>query len=119
MENERMVAQKRLFDREYATEWRKERDWLAERGFQPTYVKRMPTGVERYKYRKTATLFENLAVFYQMEEAARDWNKIQKSIEDRGTPLKTGFEPSGEMDFMATINEAIASLDDGLEDDTI
>lgn len=104
------APERRFYDREYATEWRKERDWLAERGFFPTYVKRLETGIERYKYRKSASLFENLSVFYEIEEAARDWKRIQRGIEERGIPLKAGSDT----DFMA----AIASLSDE-EDDTI
>lgn len=82
------VRPKKRFDREYATEWRKERDWLAERGFQPTYVKHVGDGnIERYKYRKTPALFESLAVFYQMQETSREWLKLQRAIDEKGEPL--------------------------------
>ena len=81
MDEEAKKARKR-FDREYATEWRKERDWLAERGIEPTFVKMVRDGVERYKYRKTAALFENLAVFYQIQEAAGEWINARAAWED-------------------------------------
>ena len=80
---------RKRFDREYATEWRKERDWLKERGIEPSFVKMVRDGVERYKYRKTAELFENLAVFYQLEENARKYAEIERAIES-GDTVATG-----------------------------
>ena len=85
--SEMVVRPRKKFDREYATEWRKERDWLAERGFEPTYVKRVGDGIERYKYKKTAALFEALELFYRMQENERQWINISTAIGTAGQPL--------------------------------
>jgi len=53
------------FDKEYATEWRREVAWLKSRGIEPTFVKKTQLGVRRWKYTKTAELFAALAVFYK------------------------------------------------------
>lgn len=112
--SEMVVRPRKKFDREYATEWRKERDWLAERGFEPTYVKRVGDGIERYKYRKTSDLFENLAFFYKTQENEREWLRAQGAIAERGTPLDIQCDIfSGN-----AIAEAVKA-DETWEDDTL
>lgn len=127
-EHVRMMRPRKRYDREYATEWQKERDWLAERGFEPVYVKHitdkdgLPTGVDRYKYRKSSALFENLAVFYQMQEAERGWRRAQRAIENRGEMIAEGHgDPDGDsLDFKAALDEAIRAYDQIMaEDDTL
>ena len=113
LDEERTRPRKR-FDREYATEWRKERDWLEERGIRPTFVKRVRDGVERYKYRKTADLFENLAVFYGIQEAGREWIETQRAIAEHGVPVAPEF-----VDDLPAALRTIARVADHWEDDTI
>ena len=67
----KMTLPKWAFDKEYATEWRKEVEWLKGRAIEPTFVKVTPQGVRRYKYTKTAELFAALAVFYKQVEEER------------------------------------------------
>jgi len=67
-ENESAVP-KQAFDMEYATQLRREKEFLSWHGIEPTYVKysgeyRIPT----YKYKKTTRLFNLLASFYRHEE---------------------------------------------------
>ena len=112
------MTRKRLYDREYATEWRKERDWLAERGFLPIYVKRQANGVDRYKYRKSAALFENLVVFYQMEEAAREWRRIEHKMAE-ARAIGTGNMSAWHSIANGGISDAFQAADDEWEDDTI
>lgn len=50
-------------DREYATEFRKEVDFLKERNISYTYV-RVKDGISIYKYKKSKELFEALFIFY-------------------------------------------------------
>ena len=49
-------------DREYATEFRKEVDFLKERNIPYTYV-RVKDGISIYKYKKSKELFEALFIF--------------------------------------------------------
>lgn len=52
------------FDKEYATQWTAERDYLAEHGVNFSFVKKI-NGINTFKYTKTYELFKNLADFYE------------------------------------------------------
>lgn len=59
------IVPKHEFDCEYMTQWRKEVNFLLEKGIRYVYVKK--TGqykIPQYKYTKTPALFLALAEFY-------------------------------------------------------
>jgi hypothetical protein len=59
------IVPKHEFDCEYMTQWRKEVNFLFERGIHYTIVKKVGDyKIPRYKYKKTHELFLALAEFY-------------------------------------------------------
>lgn len=52
------------FDKEYATQYTPERNYLTQMGINPSFVK-VINGVTTYKYAKTAELFKLLSLFYE------------------------------------------------------
>ena len=52
------------FDKEYATQWLEEVNWLKKRGIRYIFVKTDENNVTTYKYIKTSELFKALAIFY-------------------------------------------------------
>ena len=51
------------FDKEYATQWSLEVEYLSTKGIKPTFVKR-ENQIRTYKYTKTEKLFNALTEFY-------------------------------------------------------
>ena len=51
------------FDKEYSTQYTPEMEYLQKNGIFPSFVK-IINNVTTYKYTKTSTLFEALAIFY-------------------------------------------------------
>lgn len=58
------MIEKRVFDKEYKTQWIKEVEFLKSVGMRYTYVK-IENGVSTYKYTKNWELFEQLSIFYK------------------------------------------------------
>jgi len=54
---------KTKFDKEYATQWNLERDYLEKQGIKYTFVKEI-NGISTYKYTKNSKLFKALSSFY-------------------------------------------------------
>ena len=52
------------FDKEYATQWLVEVEWLRKHGVKYTFVKTDDDNLTTYKYKKTAELFKWLFYFY-------------------------------------------------------
>lgn len=52
------------FDKEYATQWLTEVEWLKTNGVKYIFVKTDENNVTTYKYKKTSELFKALAIFY-------------------------------------------------------
>lgn len=52
------------FDKEYSTQWNKEKDYLESVGIKYTFVKEVK-GISTYKYTKTPLLFKALYDFYK------------------------------------------------------
>ena len=52
------------FDKEYATQYTPEKDYLLSVGIKPSFVK-VINGVTTYKYTKTSELFKYLMLFYK------------------------------------------------------
>ena len=101
---------KKAFDSEYMTEWRREMQWLQERGINPTYTRITPTyGIRQYKYKKTAALFSALAEFYGGVEGERAWRRLS-AVE--GKPVR-GELPALHHVTAADLDRLLA------EDDTI
>lgn len=84
---------KKSFDMEYATQYRREADFLAASGIDPTFVKRdKATGVRTYKYTKTPDLFAALLRFYKLK-AGQDGANIFDELQDMTeVDIPDGFE---------------------------
>ena len=52
------------FDKEYATQYTPEKDYLLQNGIMPSFIK-VIDNVITYKYTKTSRLFKLLAAYYQ------------------------------------------------------
>lgn len=60
---------KKAFDQEYATQWRREVEYLYTKNIKPTFTKRdKEYGIVTYKYKKTKALFDALYEFYEAVE---------------------------------------------------
>lgn len=71
----------KAFDSEYATQFRKEMEYLKTRGFRYTYCKR--TGEHRvptYKYTKTPELFRAVADFYEQHRNEKAFENLAAMI---------------------------------------
>lgn len=67
----------KAYDSEYATQFRKEVEYLKECGIKPTYIK--PVGEYRiltYKYTKTPELFRAVADFYEQHRNEKVFNDL-------------------------------------------
>jgi len=51
------------FDKEYATQWSLEVDYLSTKGIKPVFIKR-DSQIRTYKFTKTDELFKALTEFY-------------------------------------------------------
>lgn len=70
---------KNCFDMEYATQWKREVEYLYTRGIKPTFTKRdKEYGVVTYKYKKTKELFAALAVLYDTIETEKGITEISE-----------------------------------------
>lgn len=79
--NERVTPPKKAYDKEYSTQFRREMEYLQERGFTPTYVRRggeyhIPT----YKYTKTAQLFHAVADFYEQYNNEKVFSMLESAL---------------------------------------
>lgn len=81
---------KTVFDKEYATQWRREVKFLEDKGINYTYGKKhFKYPIITYKYAKTPELFLALAEFYNQvrnEQTFKNIEKVTKEI----TPLEKG-----------------------------
>ena len=84
---------KYVFDKEYSTQWRKEVQFLEEKGINYTYAKKhYKYPIIKYKYAKTPELFLALAEFYnqvRLQKFFKDVEEANKILE--GTPLEKGY----------------------------
>lgn len=55
------------FDKEYATQYNPEYNFLLEHGIRPSYIK-VIDGATTYKYTKTPELFKLLVIFYSRDK---------------------------------------------------
>lgn len=80
---------KHVFDKEYSTQWKREVEFLAEKGIDYVYAKRhYKYPVTKYKYTKTPELFLALTEFYKQVMIEEIHKKIG-SIESY--PIEDGY----------------------------
>jgi len=118
-----------VFDKEYSTQWRREVQFLEDKGIAYTYAKKNPKyPIIRYKYTKTPELFLALAEFYNQVRNEQFFKKAEKTAETVKLPIEEGcitLKPeemtNAEKKLMeVTEEEVIAVLDDSstVKDDT-
>lgn len=76
---------KKSFDLEYSTQWRKEYEYLLSQGIKPSFIKMDKiTGIRTYKYQKTPDLFMKLFGFYSMVKAEKDFREAEEILANEG-----------------------------------
>lgn len=65
------------FDKEYSTQYNREREFLLEHGIRPSFVK-IIDGATTYKYTKTPELFKLLVLFLFAKQIKIDWKRGDK-----------------------------------------
>lgn len=95
MDNEKkIVIPKTVYDKEYSTQWRREVEFLEEKGIAYTYAKRhYKYPVTRYKYSKTPELFLALAEFYNQVRNERFFKSVEKTTQtvSEQMPIEKGY----------------------------
>lgn len=91
---EKVVIPKTVFDKEYSTQWRREVQFLEDKGINYTYAKKhFKYPIIRYKYTKTPELFLALAEFYNQvrtEKFFKDAEKANSAIANK-LPIEEGY----------------------------
>jgi len=77
---ETTVTTKKFFDKEYATQYRKEVAYLRDHGFYPCFIKTSSAGVTTYKFKRSSKLFATIAAFYDNLEKDQAFIKTQEFI---------------------------------------
>lgn len=73
-----MIIPKKIYDKEYATQWKREVDFLETKDIAYSYASRHPQyNVTRYKYTKTPELFLALAEFYNQVRNERFFKDVE------------------------------------------
>lgn len=84
----------REFDKEYNTQWRKEMEFLRDKGIEYTFAKRVGDyKIPTYKYKKTPRLFLALAEFYNQQQFQRNMDAIENLTADieKEMPIEKGY----------------------------
>ena len=84
---------KTVFDKEYSTQWKREVQFLEDKGIAYTYAKKHPKyPIIRYKYTKTPELFLALAEFYNQVRNESFFKKTEKTSEmiSKKLPIEQG-----------------------------
>ena len=82
---------KHVFDKEYSTQWRREVQFLEDKGIAYTYAKKHPKyPIIRYKYTKTPELFLALAEFYNQVRNEQYFKKASAVEEKIKLPIEEG-----------------------------
>ena len=75
------TVDRKAFDMEYSTQWRREYEFLVSQGIKPTFVKlNKETGIRTYKFTKTPALFKTLLGFYSMVKAEKDLKEAEEVL---------------------------------------
>lgn len=88
--DEKIIVPKHVFDKEYSTQWRREVQFLEDKGIAYTYAKKhYKYPIIRYKYTKTPELFLALAEFYN-QVRNEEFFKKSEAMASSITPLEKG-----------------------------
>ena len=119
---------KYVFDKEYSTQWRREVQFLEEKGINYTYGKKhYKYPIIRYKYTKTPELFLALAEFYNQvrnERFFRQAENANKTIEalSEKLPVEKGYIEVKKEDLTEAEQKTVAGIETEvrtlIEDDT-
>lgn len=87
--NARAVTQppKKAYDMEYSTQAKREVEFLSQHGIHPTFIRKSEYGVKTYKYTKTPALFKLLVEYYSMVQAEKEWDKLERTVDDNGRSI--------------------------------
>ena len=73
----------KAFDFEYATQYRKEMEYLRSRGFEYTFMRLTPEyKVPTYKYTKTPELFRAVADFYEQRALGKEFEDLSSACDE-------------------------------------
>ena len=84
---------KYVFDKEYSTQWRREVQFLEDKGINYTFAKKhYKYPIIRYKYTKTPELFLALAEFYNQVRNEQFFKKVDNTskIVEEKLPIEKG-----------------------------
>ena len=82
---------KSVFDKEYSTQWRREVEFLEDKGIAYTYAKRhYKYPVTTYKYAKNPELFLALVEFYNQVRIEQTFRKVEE-VTKKVMPLEEGY----------------------------
>ena len=87
------VIPKNVFDKEYSTQWRREVQFLENKGINYTYAKKhFKYPIIRYKYTKTPELFLALAEFYNQVRNEKFFKDVEKTSDviNKALPIEEG-----------------------------
>lgn len=120
--DEKIVVPKYVFDKEYSTQWRREVQFLEDKGIAYTYAKKhYKYPIIRYKYTKTPELFLALAEFYNQvrnESFFKKSEAMSKSIlpiEEGCINIKPEDMTDAEKKLMNITEEEVMSIVDDTE----
>jgi len=125
MDNEvKLDVPKQVFDKEYSTQWKREVQFLEDKGINYTYAKKhFKYPIIRYKYTKTPELFLALAEFYNQVRHEQTMKKIDKTTKEL-TPLETGCIEVKESDLTEAEKKTVSfqineqEIENLIQDDT-
>jgi len=88
--DEKVIIPKTVFDKEYSTQWKREVQFLEDKGIAYVYAKKhYKYPIIRYKYVKTPELFLALAEFYNQVRHEQTMKKIDKTVKEL-MPIEKG-----------------------------
>ena len=89
-EVKKVEVPKYIFDKEYSTQWRREVQFLEDKGINYTYAKKhYKYPIIRYKYTKTPELFLALTEFYNQVRNEQVFKKIEQV--SKILPVEQGY----------------------------
>lgn len=125
MDNEvKLDVPKQVFDKEYSTQWKREVQFLEDKGINYTYAKKhFKYPIIRYKYTKTPELFLALAEFYNQVRHEQTMKKIDKTTKEL-TSLEKGCIEVKESDLTEAEKKTVSfqineqEIENLIQDDT-
>ena len=124
MDQEKINIPKTVFDKEYSTQWKREVQFLEDKGINYTYAKKhYKYPIIRYKYAKTPELFLALTEFYNQIRNERIFKQIEKTTKEV-TPLEKGCIEIKESELTEAEKKTVGfqineqEVEDLLKDDT-